>query len=185
MHTTTASIGEPKVVSAVKTLSALNPDVTYTTFDRKLEGEALAQEVALADVVVDGTDNFAARFALNQACLDKGKPLVAGAAIRMEGQVGVYRLDQPDSPCFQCLYPDSGELDERCADTGVLGPVVGAIGCIEAIETIKLLLDLGESLASRLLLLDARTMQWQEVRLPKNPDCPACGVADAVAATRG
>ncbi len=173
---TTAGIGEPKVESAVKTLSALNPDVTFTTFARKLEGDELHEQVELADVVVDATDNFAARFALNRACLDAKTPLVAGAAIRMEGQVSVYRLDDPDAPCFECLYPASTELDERCADTGVLGPVVGIIGCIEATEAIKLLLGIGESLASRLLLLDARTMQWQEMKLPKNPNCETCGV---------
>ena len=172
---TTASIGEPKVESAVKTLSAINPDVKFTTFAHKLQGDELLEQVELADVVVDATDNFAARFALNNACLDTATPLVAGAAIRMEGQVSVYRLDDPESPCFECLYPASTELDERCADTGVLGPVVGIIGCIEATETIKLLLKTGETLASRLLLLDARTMQWQEMKLPKNPNCGACG----------
>lgn len=173
---TTASIGELKVESAAKTLKALNPGVETVTFDHKLGGDELLKQVELADIVIDATDNFTARVALNQACLARRTPLVAGAAIRMEGQVSVYRLDHDDSPCFQCLYPDATELDERCSQAGVLGPVVGIIGCIEATEAIKVLLGIGETLAARLLLLDARTMDWQEVRLPRNPDCPACGV---------
>lgn len=170
----TGDIGVPKVESARSSIASLNPDVTVEMIDQRLEGDELLVEIEAADVVVDATDNFGSRFELNRLCHQARTPLVSGAAIRMEGQVSVYRLDLPDAPCYRCLYPDTGELGERCAETGVLGPVVGIIGTIEATETIKVLLDLGETLTGRLLILDARTMEWCVMKLTKDPNCPVC-----------
>jgi molybdopterin-synthase adenylyltransferase len=171
----TPNIGLLKVESAHRTLQALNPEVRITAFDTRLDADALAEQVALADAVVDATDNFATRFALNRVCVAEKTPLISGAAIRMEGQVAVFRPDQPDSPCYRCLYKDMDELGETCSQTGVLAPVVGIIGSIQATETIKVLLDMGETLTGRLLLLDAYTMEWRSLRLRKDPDCPVCG----------
>jgi molybdopterin-synthase adenylyltransferase len=168
-------IGQPKVVSAQQTLHGINPETTITAFNLRLEGEALTEQVALADAVVDATDNFATRFALNRVCVAQKTPLISGAAIRMEGQVAVFRPDLPDSPCYRCLYKDMDELGETCSQTGVLAPVVGIIGSIQATETLKVLLNMGETLTGRLLLLDAYTMEWRSLRLRKDPQCPVCG----------
>jgi adenylyltransferase/sulfurtransferase len=144
----------------------------------------LAEQARSVDVVVDGTDNFEARFAINRACHVAGTPLVSGAVVRMEGQVSVYRFDQDDAPCYNCLYQDIGDSPrsgralsswENCSETGVLGSVAGIIGCIQATEVIKLLLGFGETLSGRLLLLDARTMEWHSIRLSKDPKCKVCG----------
>lgn len=170
-----SALGQSKVESAARTLQALNPDVSLRTYDRVLAGDELDQVVAQGDVVVDGTDNFEARFAINAACVRVGKPLVSAAVVRMEGQVSVYRLDRPDAPCFGCLYRDIAEPAQNCAENGVLGSVAGIMGCIQATETIKVLLDFGETLDGRLLLIDARSMEWQMVRLRKDPECPVCG----------
>lgn len=170
-----ASLGEEKVLSAKRTLRALNPDVDVETFNRVLDEQALYRQVARADVVVDGTDNFEARFAINEACVRARKPLVSGAVVRMEGQVSVFRLDQPDSPCYACLYQDIAEPPRNCSQNGVLGSVAGIVGCIQATETIKLLLGFGETLAGRLMLVDARAMDWHVVALKKDPRCPVCG----------
>ncbi len=170
---TSARIGEPKVTSARETLLALNPEINVVTIDHPLEGEALAQQVALADVVLDGSDNFATRFALNQACRSHRIPLVSGAAIRMEGQVSVFP-GQPGTPCYHCLYPNEGELDETCSANGVLAPVVGVIGSIQAVEAIKLITGSGEPLVGRLLLFDALQMEWRSIKLKPDPACPVC-----------
>ena len=171
---TTASLGEPKVQSAARTLAALNPEVRVDPIDRALSGEALRREVAAADVVAEATDNFAARRALNRACIDAGRPLVSGAVIRMEGQVAVYRLDRPDGPCYQCLHGEAAVPSGTCADSGVLGSVAGIIGTVQATEVVKTLLGIGEDLDGRVLVLDALGMEWQAVRLRRNPRCPAC-----------
>ncbi len=171
---TTATIGQEKVRSARQALVALNSDVDVTTIGSRLDPETLDREVHLADVCVDASDNFATRFALNRACIRHKKPLISGAVIRMEGQVAVFRSDRPDSPCYRCLYKDMDELGETCSEAGVLAPVPGIIGSIQATETLKVLLDIGESLAGRLLLLDALTMEWRSVRLHKDPACPEC-----------
>ncbi len=173
-HTTNA-IGIDKVASAKQALQALNPDVQVTTFNKVLEADELTEQVRLADVVVDASDNFATRFALNRICVEQKKPLVSGAAIRMEGQVTTFRADQPGSPCYRCLYKDMDELAETCSETGVLAPVVGIIGSIQAAETLKVLTGVGQTLTGRLLILDAQTMEWRELRLRKDPDCPVCG----------
>jgi adenylyltransferase/sulfurtransferase len=172
---TSASIGLAKVASAQQTLLGINPEITITTFGQRLDVDALMEQVGLADAVVDATDNFATRFALNRVCVAQKTPLISGAAIRMEGQVAVFRPDRPDSPCYRCLYKDMDELGETCSQTGVLAPVVGIIGSIQATETLKVLLDMGETLTGRLLLLDAYTMEWRSLRLHKDPQCPVCG----------
>lgn len=172
---TSDRIGQPKVISAQHTLLGINPETTITALNLRLEGDALSEQVALADAVVDATDNFATRFALNRVCVAQKTPLISGAAIRMEGQVAVFRPDLPDSPCYRCLYKDMDELGETCSQTGVLAPVVGIIGSIQATETIKVLLNMGDTLTGRLLLLDAYTMEWSSLRLRKDPQCPVCG----------
>lgn len=164
-------LGRPKVESARDTLAVINPEVAVTTINGRLEGEALLAEVMLADVVVDASDNFAARFALSDACVAARKPLVSGAAIRMEGQVSVFHNERPNSPCYRCLYRDEGELAQTCSENGVLAPVVGIIGTIQATEVLKVLLGIGDSLDGRLLLLDALTMEWRSMRLRKDPAC--------------
>lgn len=176
VHTTRA-IGEAKVDSAARTLEGLNPEVKITRLLARLDAESLAEQVGLAHAVVDASDNFATRFALNAACVRAKKPLISGAVIRMEGQVTVFQLDRPDSPCYRCLYQDIEELAETCSQTGVLAPVAGIIGTIQATETVKVLMQLGVSLAGRLLLLDAWNMEWRTIRLRKDPACQVCGAA--------
>ncbi len=171
-----ASIGKPKVRSAVHTLRALNPEISIVGLDRAFDERALATEVGRVDAVVDATDNFTARFAINKACFETRTPLISGAAIRLEGQVSVYPFDRAaDSPCYHCLYRDVTEPPGSCAENGVLGAVAGLVGCIQAIETVKVLLDFGETLAGRLLLIDARRMDIHAVRLVRDPACPVCG----------
>jgi len=173
---TTDRVGTPKAESARQTLSALNPEITIDAINERLTGDALDAEVRAADLVVECTDSFASRFEVNRACVATSTPLVSGAAIRMEGQVTVFPLNEDDAPCYRCVYPERGELEERCADTGVLGSLVGIIGCVEATEAIKLLTNLGEPLSGRLLMLDARRMSWNEFRVRKDPTCPVCSV---------
>ena len=172
---TTASLGEPKVRSAARTLAALNPEVRVDTIEHALSGETLRNEAAAADVVVEATDNLEARRALNRACIDAQRPLVSGAVIRMEGQVAVYRLDRLGGPCYQCLHGAASAPPGTCADSGVLGSVAGIIGTVQATEVVKTLLDIGEDLDGRVLVLDALRMEWQTIRLRRNPRCPACG----------
>ena len=171
----TEDVGRRKAESACAQMQAINPDVQASALTQRLEGAALRAAVAAADVVLDCCDNFPTRFAVNDACLAERRPLVSGAAVRLEGQVSVYRLDRDDSPCYRCLYPAEGENAEPCSTTGVLGPVVGIIGALQALEAIKLLAGFGESLAGRLLLFDGRGTEWQTLRLRRDPSCPACG----------
>ncbi|MCW8906419.1 MAG: molybdopterin-synthase adenylyltransferase MoeB [Sedimenticola sp.] len=170
----TGFIGQLKVDSARQTLRALNPDCRIETVSSKLEGDELAREVEKADLVIDGTDNFTTRFAINDACVATRTPLVSGAAIRMEGQVSVFS-GQADAPCYRCLYGNSGELDESCSQNGVVSPLVGIIGSVQALEAIKLLTGAGKPLIGRLLVLDAMEMQWQTLKLKKDPACRTCG----------
>lgn len=170
------AVGRAKTESACRTVHALNPEVECIALPQRADDELLREQVAAADVVLDGTDNFATRFAVNAACVAAGTPLVSGAAIRMEGQIAVFRPDRPDSPCYRCLYQNDGsEIDQRCAENGVLAPVVGIIGSMQATEAIKVLLNLGEDLSGRLLLLDALHMEWRSLKLRKDPACPVCG----------
>ena len=167
-------LGRAKVDSAKDRLLQLNPDITVVTYKHKFNHAELAAVVANADVVIDGSDNFPTRFAVNQACVQEGKPLVSGAAIRMEGQVSVFYPAAGHSPCYRCLYNESGEQAQTCSETGVLAPVVGIIGSIQATETIKLLTGIGESLIGRVLMLDAQQMEWRSLKLKKDPACPVC-----------
>ena len=167
------TIGQPKVASAEKTLAGVNPRCRVIPIPEKLEESALEEQVAAADVVLDCSDNFATRFAINRACVERGTPLVSGSAIRWEGQVAVFN-DRAGAPCYHCLYGDSGELDASCAANGVLAPVVGIIGSIQATEAIKLLTGAGAPLSGRLLLLDALTMELRTLKLRPDPGCPVC-----------
>lgn len=174
VHATDA-LGEPKVVSARRTLLALNPEVRIDCLARRLHGPALIEAVGSADVVVDGTDNFESRFELNRACVATRTALVSGAVIRMEGQIIVFRLDRLGGPCYNCLHAETGAHAATCAESGVLGSVAGIVGAVQATEVVKTLLDVGETLSGRLLLLDARAMEWRTVRLRRDPSCPTCG----------
>lgn len=170
----TPRIGSPKVDSAREVLEQLNPDCQVTTFDRQLNEQELLDQVTSSDIVIECSDNFATRFAVNDACVAAGTPLVSGAGIRMEGQVSVFP-GQPGSPCYRCLYGREAEVDETCSENGVLAPLVGIIGSIQATEAIKILTGIGTSLSGRLLLLDALHMEWQSLTLKADPACPTCG----------
>jgi adenylyltransferase/sulfurtransferase len=172
----TASVGRPKAVSGRETLGSLNPETNVIALEQRLEGAALEAEVAAADVVLDCSDNFATRHAINRACVKHRKPLVSGAAIRFDGQVSVFDLSQPRSPCYNCLFPEGQEAEEvRCAVMGVFAPLTGIIGTTQAAEALKLVAGCGESLAGRLLLLDGLAMEWRQISLGKDPACAVCG----------
>ena len=168
----TDRVGQDKTASAARGLETINPGVRVTALNRKLEERELAEQVRLADAVIDATDNFASRFAINAACVRAGKPLISGAVVRFEGQVTVF---VPGGPCYRCLYAEGGGPDEACATLGVLAPAAGVIGSVQAIETIKILLGFGRTLAGRLLLFDALNMEWREMKLRRDPACPVCG----------
>lgn len=170
-----ADLGRPKVESARENLLAQNPDTQIEVLNGGLDEDLLATLVAANDVVLDCSDNFPTRFALNRACVTARKPLVSGAAIRLEGQVTVFRNTGAGDACYQCLYRDeAGEATESCEQAGVLGPLVGVIGSLQALETLKLLLGLGETLAGRLLLFDAARTSFREIKLRRDPHCPIC-----------
>ncbi|WP_455374791.1 HesA/MoeB/ThiF family protein [Kaarinaea lacus] len=170
----TADIGIPKTQSAKNTLLALNPDICVETHEKRLGRDELVEQVKSCDVVVDASDNFETRFLLNEVCVELRKPLVSGAAIRMEGQVTVFSNKSPQDPCYRCLYRDQGEIAESCSESGVLSPIVGLIGSIQALETLKLLTNVGDTLNGRLLVFDGATMEVREIRLKKDPKCPVC-----------
>ena len=173
---TTQSVGINKAVSAQQTIYEINPEVIVQTIQQKsseAEFKLLAEQ---ADVVIDCSDNFATRYALNRVCLQLKKPLVSGAAIGFEGQISVFDFRHENSPCYHCLFPDTGEdTDLRCATNGVFAPLVGMIGTTQAAEALKLLMGIGESLQGRLLLLDALSMEWRTIKLNKDPACVVCG----------
>ncbi len=173
-----ADVGRPKAESAADAVRAINPDVEVIALNQFLQGDSLMEQVALADVVIDACDNFESRYAINEACVLARKPLVSGAAIRMEGQVTVFRNDRADAPCYRCLYrDDSGAGEDTCNLVGVLGPLVGMVGSIQAAEALKLLAGENQGLAGRLLMVDALTMDMRSLRLRKDPNCPVCGAA--------
>lgn len=176
---TTADIGQPKVESARRMLAALNPDVDIAIHARRLEDAELVTLARAATVVLDASDNFATRFAINAACLAARTPLVSAATIRLEAQITVFDFRRADSPCYRCLYPGTEELAETCSETGVLAPLPGIFGAMQATEALKLIAGFGESLMGRLLLLDAARMEWRCVKLRKDPQCPACGTRGA------
>ncbi|NWG30285.1 MAG: molybdopterin-synthase adenylyltransferase MoeB [Rhodocyclaceae bacterium] len=171
----TASIGQPKVRSGAATLAEINPGCTVLPLQERLQGDRLEEEVAAADVVLDCSDNFATRHAVNRACVKYRKPLVSGAAIRFDGQVAVFDARRDDAPCYHCLFPESEDVEEvRCAVMGVFAPITGIIGATQAAEALKLLIGCGETLAGRLLLLDGLTMEWRSIGVPRDPGCPVC-----------
>jgi molybdopterin-synthase adenylyltransferase len=170
----TLDIDKPKVESAKECLTALNPTIRIEVLGRQLDAGELSCEVGAADVVIDCSDNFATRFAVNRACVTSRTPLVSGATIRFEGQISVFDLRDPQNPCYNCLYPELDELAESCTRSGVIAPLTGIIGSMQALEAIKLITTAGEPLTGRLLLLDALRMEWTSLKLPKNPGCPTC-----------
>ena len=171
----TGDVGAPKVDAAAARLSAINPEVTLRRVPERVGPAELAGLVAAADVVVDCSDNFETRHAINRACVAACKPLVSGAAIRFDGQVAVFDARDPASPCYHCLFGEGDELeDTRCATMGVFAPVVGIVGATQAAEALKLLARAGTSLAGRLLVLDALAMHWRELMVPRDPDCRVC-----------
>jgi molybdopterin/thiamine biosynthesis adenylyltransferase len=170
---TSDRIGSAKTDSAAQALRALNPATRLVTRHERLRGHDLDAAIANADVVLDCSDNFETRFAINAACRAAHRPLVSGAAIRWDGQVTVFD-GRPGSPCYRCLYDEHGLEETRCSETGIVAPLVGVIGSVQALEAIKLLCGTGENLAGRLLRLDALRMRWRETRLHRDPDCPVC-----------
>jgi molybdopterin-synthase adenylyltransferase len=178
----TDSIGARKVDAAAAALGALNPEVELVTLAARLEGEALERLVAGADVVLDCSDNFATRHAVNRACVRHARPLVSGAALRFDGQIAVFDLRRPDAPCYACLFPEGGETEElRCAVMGVFAPLTGTIGALQALEAVKIVSGAGQPSSGRLLMLDARNAEWRSVRVAKDPDCPVCAAAEVQA----
>ena len=172
----TPDIGIDKVISTRHVLNNLNPDVNVNAVKKRLIGEQLNFEVNAAEVVLDCTDNFATRFAINKACVTYQTPLVSGAAIGFDGQVAVFTPGKNNSPCYNCLYSSEGDELQNCASNGVIAPITGIIGSIQALEAMKLIMSIGETLTGRLLLLDSLTMEWNSMKLRKNPACPTCGV---------
>jgi adenylyltransferase/sulfurtransferase len=165
-----------KVESLRQSLLALNPDIEVQALAEKVSGSRLDELVKYHDLVLDCSDNFPTRHAVNQACFQQGKPLVSGAAIKMDGQISVFDFRQSDSACYHCLFPESDEVEEtRCATMGVFAPLVGVIGCLQAAEALKLISGVGRTLQGRLVLLNVASQNWREIRVQKDPMCPVCG----------
>jgi molybdopterin-synthase adenylyltransferase len=175
---TTQSVGINKAISAQRTLNAINPDILVNTVQDKSTEQAFEKLIMAADVVLDCSDNFATRYALNRLCFKLKKPLVSGAAIGFDGQVTVFDFRHQTSPCYHCLFPDDGsETEMRCSENGVFSPLVGMIGTTQAAEAMKLLMSIGQSLEGRLLLLDALNMEWRTIKLSKDQQCAVCHTA--------
>ena len=178
----TQSVGRPKVASAQATLAEINPQIAVEALEERLDGERVGALVSRSDIVLDCSDNFATRHAVNRACVAHGVPLVSGAAIRFDGQVAVFDLRAATSPCYACLFPEDAESEDlRCAVMGVFAPLTGIIGTIQAAEAIKILAGTGTPLVGRLLILDALSMQWRELRLARDPACRVCSSRDPAA----
>lgn len=171
-----ARVGMAKALSIQQAVAAINPDVVVTPVVQRADETLLNALVARADVVLDCTDNFATRHAINRACFQHRKPLVSGAAIRMDGQLSVFDSRVPGNPCYACVFPENSGVEEtRCATMGVFAPLVGIVGTLQAAEALKLLTGLGSRLTGRLLMLDGRDMAFNEITLPQNPHCAVCG----------
>jgi len=171
----TASIGRPKALSGAATLAELNPQCRVVPLEARLAGAALEAAVAAADVVLDCSDNFVTRHAINRACVARRKPLVSGAAVRFDGQVAVFDSRRDDAPCYHCLFPEAEDVEEmRCAVMGVFAPITGIIGATQAAEALKLIIGCGTPLAGRLLLLDGLAMEWRSIAVPRDPACAVC-----------
>jgi molybdopterin/thiamine biosynthesis adenylyltransferase len=174
MHTT-ARVGMPKVESGREAMLQVNPEISVTALRERVASARLAELVGSADVVLDCSDNFATRHAVNRACVDARVPLVSGAVIRFDGQLSVFDTREAASPCYACLFPpDSQFEDVACSTMGVFAPLVGVIGAMQAAEALKLLADVGRSLAGRLLMLDGRSMEWTDIGIARNATCPVC-----------
>ncbi|WP_417565951.1 molybdopterin-synthase adenylyltransferase MoeB [Marinobacter sp.] len=167
-------LGDPKAESLAGRVHRINPLVSVTALNQRLDGEELVRQVEEVNLVVDCSDNFNTRFALSRACVAAKVPLVSGAAIRGEGQLSVYDSRQERSPCYHCLYPEQGNEDLTCSEAGVIAPLVGMIGAAQAMEAIKVISGIGTPLVGRLLILDAWEMQWREMKLARDPSCPVC-----------
>jgi adenylyltransferase/sulfurtransferase len=168
------SVGVPKVEAARRTLREVNAEVTVVPLQKRLS--EFGDLVAEADVVLDCSDNFATRHALNRACVSKKKALVSGAAIRFDAQVTVFDLAKPGAPCYSCLFPEQAEFEEvQCSTMGVLAPLTGVVGALQAMEAIKLLTGIGEPLAGRLMVIDAKSSAWRTMKVSKDPSCAVCG----------
>ncbi|MEN9480826.1 MAG: hypothetical protein RLZZ298_2221 [Pseudomonadota bacterium] len=173
---TQARVGMAKAESGKQALAAINPEIAIIPLQQRLSGATLDTLVASADIVLDCTDNFATRHAINRACVLHRKPLVSGAAVRFDGQISVYDLRRDDSPCYHCLFPEGEDVEEvRCAVMGVFAPLTGIIGSMQAAEALKVLADIGNPLTGRLLLLDALEMEWRSVKFKKDAGCAVCG----------
>ena len=170
-----ATLGQSKATSAASAISRINSTVSTVPLCARLEGDVLAAAVTDADIVLDATDNMASRVAINRLCVETRTPLVSGAAIRMEGQVAVFDAREADSPCYQCLYPGGEGEELNCADNGVMAPLVGIVGTVQAMEAVKLIAGVGDTLVGHVLYLDAKRMEWRKFTLPKNPNCAVCG----------
>lgn len=175
------SIGRLKVDSAKQRLLDINPDIMVTTIPLRLQGEMLEQQVAAADLVLDCSDNFSTRHAINAACVKYHKPLISGAAVRFDGQVAVFDTRNPEAPCYHCLFPAQGdERDMPCATFGVFSPLVGLVGSLQAAEALKVLASTGTPLTGRLLLIDLLSTEMRCIRVPRDPACPVCQAASRV-----
>ncbi len=173
-------IGSPKAMSARQTLLDIDPGMQVQAIQRRADAALLEDLVPQADVVLDCSDNFRTRHAVNAACVRHGKPLVSGAAIGFDGQVSVYDSRGGHNPCYACLFPPEADYEEvACATMGVFAPLVGLIGCVQAAEALKLIAGIGQPLAGRLLMLDARAMEWTEMKTPRNPSCSVCSVTSS------
>ncbi|HEB82074.1 MAG TPA: molybdopterin-synthase adenylyltransferase MoeB [Gammaproteobacteria bacterium] len=170
----THSLGESKVDSARRTLQTLNPETEIICVNTKIEQEELQAMLNNISCVIDASDNFATRFLVNRACFATKTPLVSAAAIQYEGHISVFDMQGSDSACYACLYPEEGEDNTNCSDNGILAPVVGIIGSMQALEAIKLIAGIGEILSNRLMIFDALSMQWRTMKLKKDSSCPVC-----------
>ena len=172
----TSDIGDDKVNSAKAKLLELNPNITVTVANEIMHSDNLASLIKDVDIVLDGTDNFESRFEINKACVECHKPLISAAVIRFEGQISVFKGYEVDQPCYQCLYSEQGNGRESCVENGVLAPVAGLVGTIQALQAIKVLLGLGEQLCGELLLIDGLDLSFRKVKIVKDSDCPICGL---------
>ena len=172
----TADIGEDKVDSAKAKLLELNPNITVTVANEIMHSDNLASLIKDVDIVLDGTDNFESRFEINKACVECHKPLISAAVIRFEGQISVFKGYEVDQPCYQCLYSEEGNGRESCVENGVLAPVAGLVGTIQALQAIKVLLGIGEQLCGELLLIDGLDLSFRKVKIAKDSECPICGL---------
>ena len=172
----TSDIGDDKVNSAKSKLLELNPNIKVTIANELVHTDNLSSLIKGVDIVLDGTDNFESRFEINKACVEFQKPLISAAVIRLEGQISVFKGYEKDQPCYQCLYSEEGSGRENCAENGVLAPVAGLIGTIQALQAIKVLLNLGEQLCGVLMLVDALDLSFRKVKIVKDSECPICGL---------